>query len=249
LVQTFFNSPENRKSNTVIEFISAGSSFLPLFIIIKGSRIIDNWFLNNLYNETTIITSNSGYSNNKIGIKVLEHFIKCTNLSSWSSLISLSVPKLLLFDRHSSYCTDEFKVLATQNNIIFYQFPAYLTYIIQPLDIGCFYIWKYFYNLAIYKLLHNLQNTYNSAVFLRDLSVIWIKTLTLSNIVSVFQKSGIWLPDIYIILKKIKRYSISKPSPTRAPNSDSELPVLSSLKSIFKSTPSNAFETVKVGKV
>jgi hypothetical protein len=196
LVQAFFNSPENRKSNTVIEFISAGGSSLPLFIIIKGSRIMDNWFLNNLHNKTTIITSDSGYSNNEIGVKVLEYFIKYTNLSLWSSLISLSVPKLLLFDRHSSYCTDEFKVLATQNNIILYQFPAYLIYIIQPLDIGCFHIWKHFHNLAIYKSLHNLQNTYNSATFLRDLPVIRMETLTLSNIVSVFQKSGIWLPDI-----------------------------------------------------
>jgi hypothetical protein len=171
----------------VIEFISAGGSHLPVFIIMKGVRIMDTWFLNELDKETTIITSDSGYSNDEIGIKVLEHFIKYTNLSSIACLISPTSSKLLLYNGHSSHCTDEFKTLAAQHNIILYQFPSYLTYIMQPLDIGCFQTWKHFHNLAIYSSLHSLQNTYNSAVFLRDLPAIREKTLTISTIVSALQ--------------------------------------------------------------
>ena len=157
----------------------------------KGQQVMEAWFDNNLHKETTIIASESGYSNDKIGIKVLEHFIKCTNLAPWVSLISPIVPKLLLYNRHSSYCTKEFKALALQNKIILYQFSSYLIYILQPLDISCFQTWKHFQNLAIYKLLHNLQNIYNSAVFLRDLEAIRIRTFTISSILSVFQKAGI----------------------------------------------------------
>jgi len=77
-------------------------------------------------------------------------------LAPWVSLISSTVLKLLLYNRHPSYCTDEFQALALQNNIILYQFPFYLTYILQPLDVSYFQIWKYFHNLAIHESLHNL---------------------------------------------------------------------------------------------
>jgi hypothetical protein len=106
----------------------------------KGVRVIEVWFDNNLHKETTIIASESGYSNDEIGLKVLEHFIKCTKLAPWVSFISPNIPKLLLYNSYSSYCTDEFKALALQNNIILYQFLSYLTYVLQPLDIGCFQI-------------------------------------------------------------------------------------------------------------
>jgi hypothetical protein len=211
---------------------------LPVFIIIKGQQIIETWFDNNFYKETTIITSKSGYSNNEIGLKILEYFIKYTKLAPWVSLISPTVPKLLLYNRYIFYCTDEFKALALQNNIILYQFLSYLTYILQPLDIGCFQTWKHFYNLAIYKSLYNLQNSYNSAVFLRDLEAIRIRTLTIPTIVSVFQKSGVWPSEIEVIFKKIRKYSIARPSSTKVPDSDSELPVYSLSKSILKTTPS-----------
>ena len=214
---------------------------------------MDAWFLNDLHDETTIITSESGYSNDEIGVKVLEHFIKCTKLSPWSSLISSTSPILLLLDGHGSHCTEEFKALASQNNIILHQFPAHLTHIIQPLDVGCFHIWKHFHNLAIHQALHNLQNVYNTAAFLRDLPEIRMKTLTLSNVVSAFQKSGIWPPDINTILKRMNKFAISKPSKPQAPNSitsNSELPsLLSSSKSILNKTPCNAVKTVKVGNV
>ena len=117
---------------------------------------METWFDNNLHEETTIITSESGYSNDEIGLKVLEHFIKYTKLAPWVSLISSTVPKLLLYDGHPSHCTDEFQALALQNNIILYQFPSHLTHILQPLDVGCFQIWKHFHNLAIHESLHNL---------------------------------------------------------------------------------------------
>ena len=74
---------------------------------------MDVWFQNDLYKETTIITSESRFSNNEIGIKVLKHFIRCTKLSPWSYLISSTSPILLLLDGHGSYCIEDFKALAS----------------------------------------------------------------------------------------------------------------------------------------
>jgi len=75
-----------------------------------------------------------------------------------------------------------------------------------------------------------------------------MRTLTIPTIVSTFQKAGVWPPNIEVIFKKMKKYSIAKPSSTKAPNSDSELPVYSLSKSILKTTPSNAYDIVNVGK-
>ena len=105
----------------------------------------------------------------------------------WSCLISPNYPKLLLYNRHTSHCTNEFKALAAKIEIILYQFPSHLTHIVQPLDVGCFQTWKHFHNLAIHESLQNLQNSYNSAAFLQDLAVIRMKTLTISTIVSAFK--------------------------------------------------------------
>jgi thioredoxin-related protein len=67
--------------------------------------------------------SDTSYTNNRIGIDFLKHFIKHTKASptSWY--------KLLLFDKAESYKTDKFKKLAKNHNIILYHFPSYLTHI------------------------------------------------------------------------------------------------------------------------
>ena len=77
-----------------------------------------------------------------------------------------------------------------------------------------------------------------------------MKTLTLLNAVSTFQKSGIQLPNINVILKRLQKFAISRPSKPQASNSitsNSTLPPLPSpSKSILNKTPCNAFEIVKV---
>jgi hypothetical protein len=81
--------------------------------------------------------SNTGYTNNRIGVDFLKHFIKHTQASSTSRY------KMLLFDGAESHETDEFKQLANKHNIILFRYPSYLTHLIQPLDVGCFQSYKH----------------------------------------------------------------------------------------------------------
>jgi len=83
-LQLFFDSPENRKMNTVIESISAVGETIPPYIIINGKRRMDNWFNSGLDSEIIIDISDSGYTNNRIGLDFLKHFIKHTQASSTS---------------------------------------------------------------------------------------------------------------------------------------------------------------------
>jgi DDE superfamily endonuclease len=88
--------------------------------------------------------SNSGYTNDEIGVQWLKHFI----LHTKSSLNACK--KLLIYNRHSSYDTDELKRLAAANNIFLLKLPLHLTHILQPLDVGVFQTYKHCHNLAVH---------------------------------------------------------------------------------------------------
>src|SRR5277367_40730 len=125
----FFDSPANRKSSTVIEAISATGRTILLYIILAGKRRMQNWFNSGLESQTTF---ESRFTNDRIGVSWLRHFIQCTNSGPTAP------KKLLLYDGHGSHDTEEFKELAQANNIILYMFPPHLTHLMQPLDVGCF---------------------------------------------------------------------------------------------------------------
>ena len=140
----FFNSLENRKSNTIIKSIFVVSETIPLYIIINGRRRIDNWFNNQLNPETVIDISDTRYTNNQIGLNFLKHFIKQTQSSPSSCY------KMLLFDSADSYKTEEFKQLAFANNIILLRYPPHLIHLMQLLDVRCFQSYKFWHERAVY---------------------------------------------------------------------------------------------------
>jgi hypothetical protein len=185
----FFDSFGNCKLNTVIEAFSAGGLAIPSYHILIGKRRMDAWFNDELHSDTVININDSGYTNNEIGVSFLKHFIKHTQ--SGPSVYK----KLLLFDRHKSHESEEFQCLAAANNILLFKFPPHLTHIIQPLDIGCFQLYKQVYKMAVYKAIHKLQKTYSYDSFLRDLSKIRAQTFTEKTVIHSFNKCGLWLSD------------------------------------------------------
>jgi DDE superfamily endonuclease len=102
-----------------------------------GKRRLDAFFSEEMDPESMVATSETGYTNDEIRLSYIEHFIRATESSP------SSIKKLLLFDGHRSYCTEEFQKLASENNIILYPFPSHLTHILQPLDVGCFQPYKH----------------------------------------------------------------------------------------------------------
>ena len=231
-LKLFFNSPENRKLNTIIETISAVGESIPLYIIIKGRRRMDNWFNNNLDSDIIIDTSDSGYTNNSIGLSFLKHFIESTQSSSSSPY------KLLLFDGHDSHDTEEFKQLAKSHNIIILKFPPHLTHLMQPLDVGCFQTYKYWHKMAVHQAIRNLELNYNTASFLRDFPSFREKTFTEKTIVHAFQKAGMWPSDVQVVLKRMKTYSDPK----------EPLPPLITDNNVF-STPKTISHSLKAATV
>ena len=86
-------------------------------------------------------------------------------------------------------------------------FPPYLTYVMQPLDVGCFQTYKHFYKLAVHQAVRNMQLSYDYSCFLQDLPGIREKSLTEKTIVSAWAKASLFPIDPDVVLKKMKTYS------------------------------------------
>jgi DDE superfamily endonuclease len=162
---------------------------------------MENWFNPSLDPNTTFDTSDSGYTNDEIGVSWLKHFIKCTNSSPTSP------KKLLLYDGHSSDDAEEFKRLAATNNIILYKFPPHLSQLLQPLDVECFQTYNHYYKLAVHQAIRDMQLVYDYSCFLRDLPNVREKALTEETIVSAFAKAGLFSLDSSVVSKRMKKYS------------------------------------------
>ena len=124
----FFNSLENQKSITIIKAISTTRQTIAHYIILTSKRRMQNQ-LNLEFRPTTVLNmSDKGFTNNRINMQWLRHFIQETN----SGLTA--VKKLLLYNGDSSHNTNKFKQLA-EDNIVLYMFPPHITHLIQLLDI------------------------------------------------------------------------------------------------------------------
>ena len=117
-------SPENKTLITIIEAVSASGKVTPPVLIIPGKVHMESWYHESLSGTERILLSESGYTNDQLAMEWLQHFIHHTGSSRDSD------PKVLLLDSHTSYCTLEFTILASENNILIYAFPSHLTHIL-----------------------------------------------------------------------------------------------------------------------
>ncbi|RPA97609.1 hypothetical protein L873DRAFT_1690158, partial [Choiromyces venosus 120613-1] len=153
-------SPENRKSLTIIETICAdGREPLPTVIICPGEKIMENWIQDNLTGAEVITVLPTGYTNERIALAWLDHFIKHAGTSPdqhWC---------ILLLEGHITHCQNDFVIKCHENYIIPFQFPSHLTHVLQPLDVGVFCPWKHYHNKAIHDALHSLDMEYSISSF------------------------------------------------------------------------------------
>jgi hypothetical protein len=128
----YIEIPENCMSLTVIESISADRKAIPSIVIVPGTMIMVSWFHENITEYEVVTVSPTGYTNERIYIAWLDHFIKHNNCrpdKPWH---------ILLIDRAIYHKASKFVLKAKMNCIWIVKFPSYQTHLIQPLDIECF---------------------------------------------------------------------------------------------------------------
>ena len=136
-LELYTPSLENKTLITVIEAVLVNGKVTPPILIILGKMHMESWYHESLSGTERILLSESGYTNDQLAMEWLQHFIYHTGSSRDSD------PKVLLLDSHTSHCTPEFTILASENNILIYAFPSHLTHILQPLNVGIFQPYKH----------------------------------------------------------------------------------------------------------
>lgn len=75
----YIEDPNNQEYITSIECVVGGEDVLPNMLILSGKQYLQKYFKeNNLKDNVCLAVSDSGYSNDEIGIQWLEHFDKCS---------------------------------------------------------------------------------------------------------------------------------------------------------------------------
>jgi len=186
---------------TIIKGISAEGKSIPPTVIIKGSWFMEDWENENQSDSELLLLSDTGYSNERLGIRWLEHFI------SFSGAGPQAPYKMLLFDGHSSHTTEDFTIKYWENHVVPFEFPSHMTHLMQPCDVGLFQPEKHYHNKAIQSALRGGATSYNVVSFLDDLADIRDKALAPPNIISAFVRSGIYPPNPAYVLKQMERYN------------------------------------------
>jgi hypothetical protein len=110
---------KNRESATVIEAISAGGQVIPAFLILAEQVDIAQWCQQpELDDDTAVITSASGYSNDEVSLHWFRHF------EAHAKAKTVGPYRLLILDGHGSHCTREFVEFCDAHHIVPFGLPA-----------------------------------------------------------------------------------------------------------------------------
>ncbi len=186
---------------TIIEdIVASGCEPIPPVIIVQGKHHMESWYRDKLKGRELVLLSENGFTTDRLAMRFLHHFIEHTKAGPDQPY------KLLLMDNHGSHRTPEFILLAIRNHVIPVAFPAHLTHVMQPLDVGVFQPYKHWHNKAIQYAIANLDFEYTIASFLRDLADVWAQTFTKGTIKDAFRKAGMWPPNIQAVKTAMQKY-------------------------------------------
>ena len=118
-------------------------------LVMSDKMHLEKAFNNNLHDEILIGLSNTGYSNEVLGMYWLRHFNTQTlaqRQGTW---------RLLIFDSHVSHLSYEFVSFCKAQNIVPFCLPPHSTHLLQPLDITVFQLFKYYYSQVIKHAIRN----------------------------------------------------------------------------------------------
>jgi DDE superfamily endonuclease len=126
-----------------MEYICADGTDIQPMIIMAGSVMKEKHFMNNLDDNILLAVSESGYTNDILSYKWLEHFNRQTEEKARGQ------NRLLIMDGHGSHLTKEFMDFCFAHKIIPFLLPAHSTHLLQPLDIGVFQSFKHYHQALL----------------------------------------------------------------------------------------------------
>jgi hypothetical protein len=124
--------------------------------------------------------------------------------------------RLLIIDGHGSHLTAEFDLFCKENSIIALCIPSYLSYLLQPLDVGCFARLKQLYSSIVEGKIQVGVNHIDKLDFLEAYTKAHIETFNSRIIQSSFAATGLVLYNPEQVLSKLNiELQIPTPPPTQ----------------------------------
>jgi DDE superfamily endonuclease len=157
-------------------------------LITRGSYIIERWLAPDLPSDTLYATSESGYTNDALALEYIQYFDRLT------APRSRGARRLLLFDGYGSYLTVEVIRYCDNHGIILMALLSHTSHLLQPLDIGCFQLYKHIYKEEIERLIRRGEYTFDRQEFFFCLANVRNRALTASTIQSAWRKAGLAPP-------------------------------------------------------
>ena len=125
-----------------METINYGRTKVPSMLIFKGAYHLRKHFKNDIDGNVYWARSKTGFTNNKLALKYLEHFNRFTKDTAKGY-------QMLIFNGHGSHLSQQFINYCWANKIRPFQLPPHTTHLLQPLDVGVFQTLKHYFKKAI----------------------------------------------------------------------------------------------------
>ena len=157
--------------------------------------------------QWTIAVSENGWTTDKIGLiwlqNVFNEYIKVRTVRQY---------RLLILDGHGSHATPEFNRFYLDNAIITLCMLPHSSYLLQPLDIGCFSPLKRAYRHQVESYMRLRRNHIDKLDFLEAFKPARVVALSSLNIRSGFTAAGLVLYNPERVLSRLQ-FKLRTPTP------------------------------------
>jgi hypothetical protein len=157
-----------------------------------------------------IAVSDSGWTNNELGVEWLKHF------NAHTKTRVVGARRLLVLHGHESHHFLEFQELCKENNIYTLCMPPHSSHLLQPLDVGCFSPLKRAYSREVESLIRYHINHITKLEFLPAFKAAFNQSFTSANICSAFRGAGLVPLQPDVVLSKVD-VQLRTPSPAALP--------------------------------
>lgn len=209
--------PDNRELVTAVCTLNPTGKRVPPVIIFKGAYHLRKHFDNDMDGDILFARSESGFANDRLGLKYLEHFNKFTEKNCKGAY------RMLIFDGHSSHLTQEFVEYCWEHRIRPFQLPPHATHLLQPCDVGLFQALKHNFKKEMRREVHNGMRKVAKVDFFSRFGQFYERTIRKPRIYEgSYRKTGLipFNPDI--VLHKMKEFTGQQQTSAGDSSSESE---------------------------
>lgn len=223
-------SSDDKTQITIVGCVNAAGYCLPPMVIWDRKNLSPDLTVGEVPGTVYGLSSKGWIDQELFNLWFTNHFMR---------YIPSSRPLLLIMDGHSShYCPQTIR-FAAKKGIILFTLPPNTTHITQPLDKGCFGPFKTAWRESVRKyMVKNPGKVVTHYSFSELLHEAWMKSMTIKNIISAFEVSGIYPFDRNAVKISLKPTS----APLNAAPGIKFIPLLT--PSRRKSQPSLSHDTI-----